>query len=287
MPEDLTPNNISKEQLDVGYWFVTHKLLLKKILIIFLIVLNAGLIGFSGYGIILDVLRAGERDAQLAQLVNTGLDPSLLKANSAKPLEVSNTQVLVPQGKYDFVAKVKNNNLNYSAHFSYRFVAVDFSTAPTQGFILPKEEKFIMRLGEVSPTRPANVSLELIDIVWKRTDRHVIPDWDSYASQHLDLPITDTIYNPTVELPDGKTIGKTTFTITNSTGFGYYDVKMTVIMYRGTAIAGVNSTVFSKLRPGESKSGEVTWYEDFGAISKIVVVPEIDILNDAVYLRAQ
>ncbi len=287
MPEELIPDNITEKQLNWGYWFVTHKILLKRILIVVLIALNAALVGFSGYGLVVDLLQGPERDAQLAELATPSQSQAWLAANAPKPLAISNTQVLAPQGKYDLVATVRNGNANYFAHFSYRFAAGDFATALSDGFILPGEEKLVVRLGEISAARPANAGLEISNIAWRRVDRHTIPDWSSFVAEHLDLPVTDVLYDPAVALPDGKTIGKTTFTVTNRTGYGYYDVKMIVAMYRGATVAGVNSAVFPTLRPGETRQGEVTWYEDLGAVSKITVTPEIDITDDSVYLRAR
>ena len=287
MPEELIPNDITEKQLKWGYWFVTHKVMLKKILIVVLIVVNVGLIGYSAYAFIADLLQGPERAAQLSELAANGLNPDLVKANAPKPLEVSNVQVLAPQGKYDLVTTLKNDNLNYAAHFTYRFTGTDFATDPAQGFVLPDQEKFLVELGVASPSRPANADIEITDINWQRIDKHVIPDWNDFANQHLNLLVKNTLYDPAVTLPDGKTIGKTTFDLTNDTGYGYYDVKAIVVMYRGAVIAGVNSTDFPTLAPGETKSGEVTWYEDFGAVSKIVVEPQIDILDNSVYLRAQ
>lgn len=287
MPDSLVPNDITEKQLNWGYWFVTHKLLLRRLLVVALILLNAALLGFSGYGLVSDLLNASARAQQLQELVTGGLNPAIADAQAPQAMTSSNAQVLVSNGKYDFVSAVKNPNRYFSARFSYRFVTGSFATPPTVGFILPGEEKFVVALGQTADSRPSGAALEISNIVWRRIDRHTIPDWSAFSNQHLNFPITDISYTPGIEIAPGKpTIGRTTFTIVNNTGYGYYDLRLLVMMYRGPALAAVNTTILPTFAPGETRSGEVTWYEDFGAISQIKVVPEIDITSSTAYIRA-
>jgi hypothetical protein len=288
MLDSLVPNDISEKQLNWGYWFVTHKLLLRRLLIIALIAGNAALFGFSGYAFFTDLSNASARNQQLQELATSQLNPAVVAAQAPQSITSSNAQVLVSNGKYDFVSTIKNPNRYFSARFSYRFVAGSFATPPAVGFVLPGEEKFVVTLGQATDTRPSGAALEISNIIWQRVDRHTIPDWMTFASQHLNFPITDISYTPGIEITPGKpTIGRTSFTVANNTGFGYYDVRLLVLMYRGAALAAVNTTILPTFAPGESRSAEVTWYEDFGAISQIKVIPEIDITSSASYIRAQ
>jgi hypothetical protein len=287
MLDPLVPNDISEGQLKWGYWFVTHKLLLRKILVVVLIVLNAGFFGFSGYRFVLDLLDAPIRAQMIKSLTTNYLNPDLTASEAPRSLVASNVQVLVSTGKYDFVSTVKNVNQNYYAHFSYRFVAGDFATAGQQDFILPGEEKFLANLAVTATNRPAGATMEISNVSWQRVNKHIIADWPTFASQHLNFPVTDILYTPGIEIAVGKPlIGRTTFTISNNTGYGYYNVQALVLMYRGAALAAVNLATIPTLAPGETKTGGVTWYEDFGAISQIKVFPTVDITDDASYLRA-
>ena len=287
MPEPLVPNDLSEKQLKWGYWFVTHKLILRRILAAILIVFSAATLGFSGYSFVLDVLNAPQMEAQLSAFMRSGLNPAVTVAQAPRALSLSNAQVLVTQGKYDFIGTVANPNQYYAAHFIYRFTGESFATEPADGFILPGEQKFVVRLGVASAARPSNPSFELLSTSWQRIDRHLYPDWKSFADEHLNLPISDIAYVPEIELSKDKPpIGKTTFTVRNDTGYGYYGLRIAVVMYRGPAIVAVNLTAFDSLRPNESRSGEVTWYEDYGAVTQIKVFPEVDILNNASYIRS-
>jgi len=286
MPESLVPNDLSEKQLNWGYWFVTHKIALRRILSVFLIVFSAATLGFSGYYLALDIMNAPVREADLVALVKSGLNPAVAAAQAPKALSLSNVQIIVAQGKYDFIGTVNNPNQYFAARFTYRFTGGAVATPPADEFVLPGEQKFIMQLGVVSATRPSNASLEILTTSWQRIDRHQYPDWSDFAAEHLNFPISDISYVPEIELDSDKPpIGKTSFTITNDTGYGYYGIRALVVMYRGPAIVAVNSTTFDSLRPSGSLSGEVTWYENYGAVTSIKVFPEVDILNDASYIR--
>jgi hypothetical protein len=276
---------VSEQSLQAGYWLVTHKPQLKKALIIFLIVADAALLGYSGWKFTLDLLNGQARTELYAQLAVSGADPALRKRSTAKPLVVTNVQTLAPSDKYDFVATVRNDNADFVARFKYRFASAGFASPVQPGFVFPGQEKFVASLGVASPSRPSNVALEITELVWSRIDRHKIPDWKKFSDNRLNLPFTDLSYNSDIDISTGKTVGKTTFTITNRTGFGYHEVPLLVVMYRGSAIVGVNSTLVENLRPNESRQGEVTWFADFGAVTLIKIERDIDILDDSAYLR--
>ena len=287
MPDPLIPNDLTEDQLKWGYWFVTHKILLRRILAIILIVFSAATLGFSGYFFVVDYAAAPARDKMLKDMMTTGLNPNVTKSQAPKSLTTGNLQILSPQGKYDFLATVSNPNGNFAAHFTYRFSAAGFATDPEEGFVLPGEQKIVTKLGVASSVRPAGATFEILGVNWLRITAHNYPDWSGFAAGHLTLPITDISYTAAIDLGDGKQpIGRTSFTITNNTGYGYYGLKAHVFMYRGPVIVAANETTFSELRSSQSAAGEVTWFDDYGAVTQIKVVPEIDILDAAAYIKA-
>jgi len=286
MPEaPLTPENLTEQQLKFGYWFVTHKLLLKRIAIAVLLAIDAALIGFGGYGLVNIYLLQADADRRFEEeLVSVGQSSAAHQRNLVRPLEVGGTQVLAAGAKYDFVASVRNPNPRHEAVFTYRFAAGDEATEPQTGFAFPGEERVVVSLGAVLATRPAGAELVLTEVSWRRVDRHEVPDHERFVAEHLNFEITQVNYDPSFEV-NGKFIGKTTFNVRNNTGFGYHRVRMVVYMYRGPALAGVNAITLSDFRPGETRMSEVSWVEPLPAISSVRVVPEVDIFDDGVYLR--
>jgi hypothetical protein len=296
MPEtEFTPENLSEKSLRYGYWFVTHKILLKRIGIGIIILFDLLTIGWSAWGWFSTYVLEVDSDRIAAEENATSvLNPAINEAEAAKPLLLADAQVFATDGKVDFSSEIKNPNANYRADFSFRFTSGGQATAEQPGFVLPNDDKFLTALGEKA-TGSQSAALEISNIVWRRIDRHMIPDYQKFSTERLNFDITDIKFTPegggtsvsgTVGTADqtGPT-GKTTFTFFNDTGFGYKQIKFTVLLYRGPGLAAVNSTILTDIAAGETRPVEVTWYQPLSAISDTRVAPEVDIMNDAVYLR--
>jgi hypothetical protein len=251
------------------------------------IAVDAALIVYGGWGILKYlVIDAGARKQEQLQNSQSLLNPAVHQANTPQPLALSGAQILANGAKFDLIALVRNQNPKHGASFTYRFVSGSEATQPQKGFILPGEEKYVATLGASFASRPSAVQLELMDVQWRPIDRHAIPDLAAFEKDRLTFTVTNPLFDPAVPV-DTKTVGKTTFTLTNATGYGYQAVRVLVVMYTGSAITAVNEATLVALQPGETRNAEVTWFDTLPAISKVEVLPEVDVLDDAVYLRAR
>jgi hypothetical protein len=301
MPEtEFTPENMSEKSLRYGYWFVTHKILLKRIGIIILVVLDAALVGWSGWGwISVYVLEAKSDEVTALQNGTTMLGADIHAENTAAGLLVANASVFTASGKSDFAAEMKNPNKNFRADFTYHFSIGNQATADKRGFILPGDDKFLIDLGE-KISAGGSAALTITEIDWHKVDRHLIPDYAKFSADRLNFGITDAkfvpagggsnpfagmVATPTSTPASGGPTGETTFTLTNNTGFGYKDLSFNILLMSGPELAAVNSTIISDVLPGETRQVELTWYESLPAISDTRVIPEVDIMNDGIYLR--
>jgi hypothetical protein len=295
MPEtEFTPQNLSEKTLRYGYWFVTHKILLKRIGIGLIILFNALTVGWSGWVWFSTYVLEADSDRIAAEENATSVLGSAIHENSAKPFLVSSAQAFATGDKVDFSAEIKNPNANFRADFSYRFTADGQTTADQAGYVLPNDDKYLTALG-VKITGSKSAALEISNIVWQRIDRHAIPDYQKFSSDRLNFNITDIKFTPldavtTVSGTVGTAAkagltGKTTFTFFNNTGFAYKQIKFTVLLFRGPGLAAVNSIIVTDVGAGETRPIEVSWYQTLLAISDTRIVPEVDILNDGVYLR--
>ncbi len=292
MPEtEFTPQNLSEKTLRYGYWFVTHKLLIKKIIIIIIILFDAVTIGWSGWVWFSSYVLEVESDKQAAAENATSVLNSSFRSGTASPLIIGNAQMFTVGDKVDFSAEVKNPNVSYRADFTYRFIVGDKATAERTGFVLPNDGKDIMALGEKVVGSPPTVVFEITNIAWKRVDRHQIPDYQKFSSDRLNFNITDIKFvpegtaAPTLSVVKTGATGKTTFTFKNNTGFGYKAIKFSILLYRGPALAAVNSITIADVRAGDTRLVEASWFQPLQAISDTRIIPEVDIMNDAVYLR--
>ena len=116
-------DQIYEKQLSAAYWFVTHKLLLKNILVVSLIVLNMGLISFDLY-LVINNLVIGDKDYQaiLSNLINLNPDLAALRQNKLPAaLQISNLRTLANSQGFDIMADLNNPNPKWTATFNYQF----------------------------------------------------------------------------------------------------------------------------------------------------------------------
>lgn len=281
---DLT--QFTEKQLKLAYWYVGHKLFLRKLLIVFLLVLCLIFWGYGIYGLIDYFLIDQVRFSQMLKEMSYELvDYSAFKLkNQPKNFAILSSNVL-PSGKdkYDFVAKILNPNLNWWAEFEYKFIFDGKETVPRKGFILPDEEKFLLELAVESKIKLRQVSFEFQDIKWHRLDRHQISDYASWSGERLNFEITEVKFSPSV-IKDRIPISKVTFTAANRTAYNFWNVGFYILLYRGTSISGVNYITLEQFLSGEKRAVEVSWFEVVPTVTRVQVLPEINIFDAGVYM---
>lgn len=263
-------------------WIVLHKIRLKTGLKIFLIVLIAALWGYGIYGIIdwYFITGPAERNA-IAHLQDTLVNYSVRKP--VKSLEVRSAALLA-NGKYDAYARIRNSNADWSAVFEYHFVIPGEKTEVKQGFILPGEEKFIFDLGIAVKGKPTKAEISLDKVSWKRVRIAEIPDYENFKNARLAFDFGTVQYNPSLQIA-GRTVSRAEFTVANKTGFGYFEVPLQIILWRGGVVAGINQATVQNLMPGEARPVDATWFDAISGITKVEVRADLNILNPTVYIK--
>lgn len=286
MSNGLAPEEqFTEKQLGFGYWFVTHKPQLKKILIIFLIVVNSLIWLFVLYRLTrLYLIDYTQYRAMVRQASENLVNPAVLESRAPRPLEPKQATVLdAGAGRTDMVAILRNPNREWFAEVSYQFRAEAVTTPLRKTYVLPGQEKAIAELAFASESRLRGVRLEITDVDWKRVERHEVPDTAEFVTTRTNFVISDAVFvaaDPAAK--DGQS--KATFTITNATPFGYWTVDVTVLLYRGSAIAGVNKIQLAALESGEKRAAEVAWFEKLPNITKVEVRAETNIFDESVYM---
>jgi hypothetical protein len=287
-PSNFSPDPVefSERQLKFAYWYVSHKAFLKKILIVFLIILN---LVFWSYGIYGSVnyffIERVQFDQMLKELSHNIVNYSAFRAkNQPQSFKILSSNIL-PSGKekYDLTAKVSNPNQNWRAEFDYKFIFDGGETVSRKGFILPGEEKFLFGLAVESKRKPSQVNLDLQNIKWQRLDPHQIPDYASWSKERLNFEITDVKFLPAV-IKDESPISKVTFSVTNRTAYNFWNVGFYILLYRGTSLAGANYITLEQCISGEKRDVEVSWFEVMPTVTKVQILPEVNIFDPAIYM---
>ncbi|PIY78563.1 MAG: hypothetical protein COY82_01820 [Parcubacteria group bacterium CG_4_10_14_0_8_um_filter_35_7] len=273
--EDLT-----EKQLKIGYWYLTHKAILNKYLVIFLIVLNIVLWGYSGYRWVMYYIETPSYEKMIAEMPKDLINwKDFHEKHQPQPLQViETTAISLGKGKYDLVAKIENPNIHWMVEdFKYQFSLGGSLKETKESFVLPGEAKFLIDLG-VRGAGEANVIFK--DIDWFR-----ISKFEILKKERLDFVFKNIHFVPASFEEEGKIpISKVTFDAANQSVYNFWEVGFYVILYRGTEIVGVNYITLERFFSGEKRSVEVKWYEKLPQVTKVIVEPEVNILDEEIFM---
>jgi hypothetical protein len=282
---------VSMKKLEAGLWLIKNRGVFYKI---FVGILAAAIIFGWGYSLYSwgNYLFAGMmNDARMmTDLVNSQImDQASLVQRKAKDLTYSTIGSLITDGKYDLYASVRNLNDKHWGTFSYCFTTNTGEQACGKDFILPGETKYVASFAKVFKTAPVNVSFSISGIIWNRIDNHIIPDWNQYRKQRLNVSILNPVFAPGESslAAEKITINNLSFTATNNSPFGYYEAPFFIVLSNGNQIVGVNKYVIQNFASFATKDVQIAWPGSIGSVSNITVMPEINIMDPSVYLQPQ
>ncbi len=267
-------------------WWVKHRLLAKRVGYVALIGGNALMFLFVLWTFMDAFAVSYDADRnRVASMVRDGF--SDLRAYTASRagslLEAEPVRVLsTGSNRYDFITFLENPNDDWSARFQYRFISTAGETQGQEGFILPGEKKPIMILGFEGSDAARDVTFALGEIEWRRVDKKHIPDYASFADARLRFTVRDIDYSTDVAL-DATRLGRVSFTVTNESAYGYYDPAFYAILKRADAVVGVNRVILETLGSGETREVVMHWFGPLPSVSKVEIVPEVNILEPIVY----
>lgn len=275
-------NDLTEKQLKWGYWFLTHKQKLKKILIIFLIVLNASLWGYSIFRFSLYFARSSLHEKVLFYLSQDLVDLRMRTKFCPKDLSLSTPKALLtgisPQGlsQYDFVVEVENPNPEWAIiSLKYKFSWPGGESQPQQTFILPEQTKHLLALGQEVKTRPQNIQCEFLEINWRRVKQ---PFLEKLAG--LDISCENVKFIPASTIYPARV----QFEAVNKTVYSFWQISFNIILLQGQTIVGVNSIPLEQFLSGQTRLVTATWTEKLARVTKVVVEPEVNLLDPEVIM---
>ncbi|MFH1661864.1 MAG: hypothetical protein ABIA02_02100 [Candidatus Falkowbacteria bacterium] len=284
------PSGLATKKLNFGLWYVEHKKLFRKIIIGILIAISVVSWSYTLYGFAYYLIKGMNEDELLARdLLRTGnIDHNYILSIAPKDLQYHPIDVLkADKGKYDLVVRIQNPNDRWRAQFDYYFLAGEEIIGKSRSFILPNEEKYLTALSQTLKTRPSEVYLVINNIGWSRINRHDIPDWEQFNNNRLNIEINNKEF-----IPAGKNklsgiinLNEVSFVASNKTAYNYWEVDFTILLYSGLNIVGVNKYTLSEFMSGEDRNVQMRWPGSVGNVTDIDVIPEIDIMDEEVYIE--
>lgn len=278
---------LTEDKLKWGYWWVTHKVQVRRWFTVFLLFVDLVLVGYAGFGFADWFFGSGEVERrQIAQMSRPAINYDFFRQKFAPiDFEVEDAIVLNAGDKtYDFIARATNPNSRWWLTFDYRFESAAGETITQRAWLLPGDTKWLDALGVKSDVRPGTAKIVIENPVWHRVNMHMTrPDYVTWAQQRLNFQIAEVAFAPPSP-QDTLAINRARFTITNDTGFGYFKTGFFVTLLSGSRVVGVNKVVISDLRPGERRPVEVSWFFDLPGVSKVDVRPIVNIFDEKNYI---
>lgn len=278
-------DNLSVKKMNFGLWLSENRKYITKIIIIFLIVLSIFFFVYSFYNYLI-YFRSIK--AEKEHMANFGSN-IVAQRDAVNDLIVSAPRVFKNNGNYDLVVNVKNPNDKFFAVFQYCFMVNEVEVACDNAHVLPSEEKYILSLGrEIEAESPA-VIFTIRDISWKRISAHDIPDWNYFYNERVNFGLKDMKFTPVgVNMAVGRNnLSSLDFSITNLTDYGYYSVPFNIALYNGSDLVGVNIFVVNNFLAGETREVSLTWLSNIQRVTRVEVRPNLNILDDSLYLKYQ
>jgi hypothetical protein len=268
----------SFKRMRIGVWLAENRKNITKVIIILLIIMSSFFFIYSVYNLI--IYFNSDNPAE-----NT-TDNNLILENKPKPekLRLSGVSRFSSADSDDLVSAVLNPNDNYKATFTYCFTKGENDIDCQNSFILPGEEKHIFSLGVNSLSGGSIPDIELRDVSFKLIDNKKIPNFELFKNERLNFAISELDFSPaSSRVSNVIDLNNLSFTITNNTSYGYYEVPLNILVYNGSSIIGVNRYVIDGLKSGESKKIDLSWPGDLRNGTSVEIVADLNILDESVY----
>lgn len=287
----MEEQQLSDFKLKLGYWVVTNKIFIKRFIVFILFSADVLLVSFSAYRLI--QFYSVER-VQFEKMALT-LSSYNLDYNSywkkVKPQDIQLLEldaVSLSGNKYNFVAKIKNPNINKwaASEIEYYFVYNNQTTEKRKGFILPGEEKFLGAFNVESSSKVLKPSLQISNIKWQRIKQGDLESFSKKVKNFTDFTIKEKQFLTASELgleKDSRT-SAVRFTAVNNTIYDYYDAGFFVVTYSGPIITSANYLTLNKFLSNESREAEIRWHETIARPSLILVEPVVDFFDETVII---
>lgn len=280
--------DLSTSDFKRGYWYVTHKLLLRKIVIGLLLVWSSVTIGIGLFvwGQYLFVGYWADEDLLISESMTFQNYAALQPLYEAQPLSFEQSRLFqAADGKYDFVTMVYNPNEKWVGTVTFHYVYADVITPSEQQTVLPGATQALIIYGHETPTYPSDARLIIDDIAWQRVDPHIVKDPGAYMDERLRFRVDEFTFTR----PGGEVSVLTNaldFTLTNTSVYSYWDASFHLLLQRGDILVGVIPLSELQFRAGDVRDVNIFTFADLNQVDSIEVLPRMNVFDPSVFMPA-
>ncbi len=275
---------VTESELRWSAWWVEHRDQVRRAAIGVFIAFDAVLIGVGLWGFA-DWLAIGGLKEEQAIRQMTSAAYGRFAGVGLREIQVGAPFVLPGgTGKVDILAPIENPNDRFWAEVEYSFHVGGVQQPALTTFVLPGQAKYLAHLGAPADGG-ASVELKIESRRWHRAGTFGASTLQDLYDTRLDIRAENPVFVPSDPLATTPS-SRAEFTLANRTAFGYYDVDLLALLYRGDAVVGVGKLRVDRLAAGERRPMELYWYQVLPQVSRVEIVPDINIYDPGIYIRA-
>lgn len=271
--DDYQPLN--PKDIERGYFLLSHRNLIKKIvigLVIFVIALIylvaiLGLVRFIREG------SFGTMAASTNQNYNWAAYHS-----SRQPMPVKNSPpqfFLLGSKRYNLMAVVENPNDNWAiTQLDYTFIINGQSLEKQTAFINPGERRLLTKMGYGAEAGINKIEIKIDNIKWYRIANDLPSINFEIKEAKFQAATRETVEDKTFDVP-----ARVTWTAKNLSLFNFWSVSWQVVLMSGAKIVAVNELNTTDFLSLESRELEVVWLNDLPRVTTVEVYPILNKLD--------
>ena len=280
--DDFNPDDYLDKQslrrMNIGLWLSENRKNIIKAIVVLLILISATFFIYSVYNLVI-YLKAGNPADGL-------VDNDLMRnPDQTQPLVFSQVQIIPNNSKSDLAILVSNSNPRFYADFDYCFKRGELEISCGQSFILPNSEKYILAFEVESLSGGENISFSASRVSWQRVSREIV-NYQSFHDERLNFNIHDINFKPAASRVSANVdLNSLEFSFENVSPYSYYEVPLNILFLDGDQLKGINRYIINNFYTGETRRVNLTWTSDLREAKRTLILPEINIFEEGVFLK--
>lgn len=261
--------NLTNRQLKWSYWYVTHKIALRRWATMAIAAIAIAFWFFVGWQLVFYLVEFQIEENSVVNMMSSS-NYSLVRIEEETPLTERFSDIVRldgGSGGYDYYIRAENPNASWLLTFDYQFMASGEQTPVKKGFLLPGQQKLIMDFGIESQS----VQARIFNKKWQR-----IKNYEQIKNNRFLPHITNPDFTAGALSGDPHRV---TFNIENKSGYSYWDFGVQAALLSRGEIVAINYTSF-QFRSGEVRYVQVPWNHVLPNIDSWQIEPDINFLDE-------
>ncbi|KKT47392.1 MAG: hypothetical protein UW39_C0010G0016 [Parcubacteria group bacterium GW2011_GWC2_44_17] len=268
-------DQLSDRQLAIASWMYERRLVLERIVRVFLGVCMFGLFGAIVVNTVLYISSYQAHRIQILSGTQNAIlsgDPALLA--SPRSLTASEiTAIIRGERSADLYSSINNPNASWAVfsvryYFSSRGAPI---TEPRETFALPGENSVVGFANGAEFSAPFELILE--DIKWRK----IILPIERERLKLFSIESRDVVFTPgDIESASSSVLA----TLVNKSPFGFWNAPITAILYNNNSLVGIGEYTLSQFAAGEERAVLIGVGNIRFPVTNVEIVPRVNMLDD-------